>query len=201
MILYKHPLIAQIDSGLDQKQINWLLSLDNYVQSQGYNHQNQNSELVKERTSLSLFDFQDQFKPIRQAMLDVIHRELGRFHPIENAELLQLTRYRQGQEYQPHYDYFNIEEGKPVHKVDRCATALLYLNDGFEGGATVFPRLNITVFPRQGDMLYFEYPRDVADLTLHAGEAVIKGEKRIASLWIRSDFYSAQDSAADPQSL
>ncbi len=201
MILYKYPLIAQFDSGLDQQQIDWLLSFDNYQRSLGFNHEDHSSGLVKQRTSLSLFDYQDQFKNIRQAMLDIIHRELGRYHPIENTELLQLTRYQQGQEYQPHYDYFNIEQDKTVQAVDRCATALLYLNDGFEGGATTFPRLNITVTPRQGDILYFEYPQDAAELTLHAGAPVIKGEKRIASLWIRSGSWTAQGSTADLPTL
>ena len=77
--------------------------------------------------------------------------------------------------------------------MDRCATALLYLNDGFEGGATSFPKLGITVWPRQGDILYFEYDEETYELAMHAGEPVIKGEKRIASLWIRTDVWPVQD--------
>lgn len=193
MILYKRPLIAQFDSGLDQSMIDRLLCLDDYVRSRGYRHDNAESDLVKERTSLSLFDYEDHCRDIRQSLLDIIHRELGRFHPIEHAELLQLTRYREGQEYRPHYDNFNLSGYPPVHSVDRCATALLYLNDGFEGGATTFPNLNITVWPRQGDILYFEYDEETYDLLLHAGEPVIKGEKRIASLWIRTAAWPVQD--------
>lgn len=193
MILYKRPLIAQFDSGLDQSMIDRLLCRDDYVRSRGYRHDNAESDLVKERTSLSLFDYEDGFRDIRQAMLDSIHRELGRFHPIEHSELLQLTRYREGQEYRPHYDNFNLQGYPPVYSVDRCATALLYLNDGFEGGATSFPKLGITVWPRQGDILYFEYDEETYELAMHAGEPVIKGEKRIASLWIRTDVWPVQD--------
>lgn len=192
MIFYKRPLITQFDSGLDQSTIDWLLSHDDYVRSRGYQHEDERSDIVKQRTSLSLFDYEDQFRSVREFMLERIHTVIGRYHPIENAELLQLTRYRQGQEYQPHYDNFNLPGYPPVHTVDRCATALLYLNDGFEGGCTVFPRLNITVTPRQGDILYFEYDEETYDLVLHAGEPVIKGEKRIASLWIRAAAWPVQ---------
>lgn len=201
MIYYQRPLITQFDSGLDQCYIDRLLNCDDYVRSRGYRHSDNASELVKERTSLSLFDYQDDFREIRSKMLESIYRETGRYHPIEHAELLQLTRYSQGQQYLPHYDNFNLAGLDPVYTVDRCATALLYLNDGFTGGNTVFPQLNITVIPRQGDILYFEFDPEVYDLTLHAGEPVERGEKRIASLWIRTAPWPVQDSAADPQSL
>ena len=167
--------------------------MDDYVRSRGFSHGGDPDSVVKQRTSLSLFDYTDEMKDVKQLMLDRIQQELGIEHPYANTEYLQLTRYRQGQQYEPHYDHFNIEGHDEVYAVDRCATALLYLNDGFLGGETQFPLLNLTVYPRQGDILYFEYPKERAMQMLHAGLPVQQGEKRIASLWIRSAAWPVQD--------
>lgn len=194
MILNTDPLITQFDSRIDQSQIDYLLSLDDYVRSRGFIHgaEDIDNDIVRERTSLSLFDYEDQLRDIKYHMLDRIREETGRIHSRRSAEHLQLTRYRQGQQYQPHYDHFNLQGLEPVTDVDRVATALLYLNDGFLGGETQFPLLNVTVYPRQGDILYFEYPKDRAELMLHAGLPVLQGEKRIVSLWIRAADWPVQ---------
>lgn len=193
MILLDQPLIAQFDSLIDDQRIDQLLTMDDYVRSRGYSHDSDQSDLVKDRTSLTLFDYEDQLKDVRLAMLDRIKAETGRCYDLAQAELLQLTRYRVGQEYRPHYDHFNIVGYENNTAIDRCATALLYLNDGFGGGETHFPLINVTVYPRRGDILYFEYPPELAELMLHAGLPVTQGEKRIASLWIRSAVFDSLD--------
>lgn len=193
MILNESPLIVQFDSGLDQTTIDRLLSINDFEPSQGYNHQRDSASRVKERSSFSYFDSNDSLRSIRRRILHSIDLNIGQHHPLENSEYLQLTKYNVGQEYVAHYDHFNLEGYKNTTKVDRIATALLYLNDGFEGGETFFPTLNIKVFPRQGDILYFEYPPDLANLCIHAGLPVLKGEKRIVSLWIRSAAWPVLD--------
>lgn len=201
MILNQQPLIAVIDSGLDQATIDWLLSFDDYVRSRSYSHDDPNKEFSVQRSSLSLFDWDQQFHHVQAQMLARIQQELGRDHPQINCESIQLTRYRPGQEYRDHYDHFNLQGYEKTVDNDRIATALLYLNDGFTGGQTEFPLLNISVVPRQGDILYFEYPSELADLLLHAGRPVQQGEKRIVSLWIRAQPWTAQDSVPDPRAL
>ena len=193
MILLDNPLIAQFDSGLDQKTIDWLLSFDDYVRSRSYTHSDPDKEFSIQRNSLSLFDWDHQFKEIQQHMINRIKEELEIEHSLANCESIQLTRYRVGQEYRDHHDHFNLQGHENTVDNDRIATALLYLNDGFIGGETEFPLLNISVIPRQGDILYFEYPKDIADLLLHAGRPILRGEKRIVSLWIREQPWSAQD--------
>lgn len=193
MILYNDPLIAEFDSGFDQETIDWLLSFNDYDKSKGFDFLNPSSALTRHRTSLTRFENNGEFKEIRQKMLDRISEVCGKPHPLVNAEYLQLTRYQVGQEYRPHWDHFNIPGNETFTENDRIATALLYLNDGFAGGETVFTSLNISVTPVQGNILYFEYPQDKADFLKHAGMPVTQGEKRIVSLWIRQNRWNFQD--------
>jgi prolyl 4-hydroxylase len=99
------------------------------------------------------------------------------------GEPLTVLRYRPGQQYHPHYDAY--EEGSP--QPQRTTTALVWLNDVYEGGETRFPELGITVRGAVGDMLVFPNltpagKRD--DRMLHAGLPVTRGEKWLASRWI-----------------
>lgn len=99
------------------------------------------------------------------------------------GEPLTVLRYRPGQQYHPHYDAY--EEGWP--EPQRTTTALVWLNDAYEGGETRFPELGITVRGAIGDMLVFpnlgiDGKRD--DRMLHAGLPVTRGEKWLASRWI-----------------
>ena len=71
----------------------------------------------------------------------------------------------------------------------RLWTALVYLNDGFEGGETHFPRLDYSVKPRLGRLLVFQNTyrgSDIKhDLAEHAALPVISGEKYAFNLWFR----------------
>ena len=68
----------------------------------------------------------------------------------------------------------------------------MYLNDVEEGGETFFPKLNLSVHPRKGMAVYFEYfyqDQSLNELTLHGGAPVTKGEKWIATQWVRRGTY------------
>jgi len=106
--------------------------------------------------------------------------------PIEHGDGLQVLLYTPGQEYQPHYDFF--AETNRASANNRISTLVMYLNDVEEGGETAFPLLNISVFPNKGMAVYFEYfykNNEINDFTLHAGTPVIKGEKWVATMWMR----------------
>ena len=119
--------------------------------------------------------------------------------PIENGEGIQVLHYQIGAEYRPHYDYFPesqlgskefLEQGG-----QRVATLIMYLNDVDAGGETVFPELSLSVAPKKGSALYFSYTNSlgqVDDKTLHGGAPVVKGEKWIATKWIRKNLISKQ---------
>lgn len=113
------------------------------------------------------------------------------FIPREFSESIQVVHYLPGQEYQQHYDFFDVET--PAGKIEhdrggqRLISFLMYLNTPEEGGETVFPLVDIAVQPRKGDALMFfdcDLYGDLDLLTLHAGAPVIKGEKWLATKWL-----------------
>ena len=65
---------------------------------------------------------------------------------------------------------------------------VMYLNDVEDGGETIFPEIGFSVIPRRGHAVYFAYcnSRNQGDpLTLHGGAPVRRGEKWIATKWLR----------------
>ena len=108
----------------------------------------------------------------------------------EWGEPLNVLRYRPGQQFRPHHDGKGSGEGAL-----RIMTALVWLNEQFEGGETDFPTLNIRVRGGLGDMLVFKNITDdgeVDERLLHAGLPVNQGVKWMASRWIRGrDFLPA----------
>ncbi|SDN88601.1 prolyl 4-hydroxylase [Bacillus sp. OK048] len=106
--------------------------------------------------------------------------------PIEHGEGLHILNYKPGQEYKEHVDYF-----APTSKAasnNRICTLVMYLNDVDEGGETFFPKLNFSVCPQKGMAVYFEYfynEQMLNELTLHGGAPVVKGDKWIATQWMR----------------
>jgi prolyl 4-hydroxylase len=104
------------------------------------------------------------------------------------GEPLHVLRYGPGQQYRPHHDAHAFG---PAEK-RRVATALIYLNDGYEGGETNFPELNITVRGAVGDMLIFHNltADKLPDPRMtHAGLPIARGEKWLATRWIRGSDY------------
>ncbi len=99
------------------------------------------------RTSSSMWfssdedDRDDLVASVRQALLDLV------LVPSAHAESLQVTRYEEGQYYDLHYDFSQpgrdrVDPARYPHgDVERAATIIAYLSDGFEGGETVFPRV------------------------------------------------------------
>lgn len=100
----------------------------------------------------------------------------------ENGEALALLRYSPGQEYRPHFDFVKGADNR------RLMTALIYLNDDYEGGETAFVRTDLKVKGRMGDVILFR--NDGADggpnpMSEHAGLPITKGAKYLATRWIR----------------
>ncbi|MEA3060715.1 MAG: prolyl 4-hydroxylase [Sphingomonadales bacterium] len=98
----------------------------------------------------------------------------------EQAEALLVLRYRPGQEYRPHVDWDGGENG-------RIATALVYLNDDYEGGETLFVKTGLKVKGRRGDVLVFQSASPAGSfdpMSEHAGLPVLSGTKFLGSRWI-----------------
>jgi prolyl 4-hydroxylase len=116
--------------------------------------------------------------------------------PADHGEGLQLLRYDGGNEYRPHYDWFNPALPGPRKHLERggqrLATIIMYLSDVEQGGATSFPNIGLQVQPKKGGAVFFANtdPYGAPDpQTLHAGEPVVKGVKFIATKWLREREY------------
>ncbi|MCX5538092.1 2OG-Fe(II) oxygenase [Paraburkholderia sp. CNPSo 3076] len=111
----------------------------------------------------------------------------------QRAEKLHVVRYREGGEYRAHFDSYDLKTTRgqrcTLTRGQRMLSALLYLNDGFSGGETAFPKLALTVFPRAGSVLIFDNCLDDRVTphpgSLHCGQPVLAGEKWLATLWFR----------------
>ena len=102
--------------------------------------------------------------------------------PYDQGEALQILRYVPGQEYRPHYDFVDGAANQ------RLWTALVYLNDDYEGGATKFVQTGVEVRGHTGDMLLFwniQADGHGDPLAEHAGLPVLSGSKYLATRWIR----------------
>ena len=74
------------------------------------------------------------------------------------------------------------------NKGPRYLTVLFYLNDNFEGGETIFPKINKLVKPKKGKAIIFQNVDNngvIITQALHGGEPVKNGEKWIANKWIK----------------
>lgn len=116
--------------------------------------------------------------------------------PVEHGEGFQVLHYEPGGEYQPHFDFFNPGRTGEARQLEvggqRVATMVIYLNSVQAGGATGFPKLGLEVAPVKGNAVFFVYKRPDGTLdedTLHAGLPVERGEKWIATKWLRERPY------------
>ena len=112
--------------------------------------------------------------------------------PLQNSEPLQGQRYAPGQEFKPHTDTF--EPGGYdflVHTADsgqRTWTAMIYLNEPVEGGATRFKTIGKSVQPETGKLLAWNnlLPNGRPNpATLHQGMKVRRGTKYVLTKWFR----------------
>ncbi len=112
--------------------------------------------------------------------------------PIENCELMGILRYTPGQEYKPHHDFLP-EDAADYSEVKRSGqrirTLLIALNDDYEGGETLFPKLDVSLRGAPGDAFLFHNTDEREEPfpnTLHAGAPVVSGEKWLLTLWCRA---------------
>ncbi|KAI7690881.1 hypothetical protein SSS_04789 [Sarcoptes scabiei] len=109
---------------------------------------------------------------------------------METAEELQVVNYGIGGHYEPHYDFARREETEAFKSLgtgNRIATWLNYMSDVHAGGATVFPHLGVTLWPRKNAAAFWYnlYKSSDGDLlTRHAACPVLIGSKWVSNKWI-----------------
>ncbi|MFT4026903.1 MAG: 2OG-Fe(II) oxygenase [Novosphingobium sp.] len=109
------------------------------------------------------------------------------------GETVQGQRYRPGEEFRVHCDWFPTDAKfwpkESREGGQRCWTAMIYLSEVEEGGATDFPYLGYSSAPRRGVLLAWNNisPDGEPNLsTLHAGTPVVRGVKYIVTKWYRT---------------
>lgn len=112
--------------------------------------------------------------------------------PVAHGEGIQILSYRPGQEYRPHFDYFDPKTPGGARIIaeggQRVATLIMYLSDVENGGGTQFPQLSLEFTPTKGAAPLFASVGREGELlssSLHAGCPIISGEKWIATKWLR----------------
>ena len=112
--------------------------------------------------------------------------------PESMAEPIQGQRYAPGQEFKPHTDTFEpLGADYFVHcaeRGNRSWTAMCYLNEPEDGGATRFKAIGKIVQPETGKLLAWNnlLPDGQPNpATLHQGMKVRKGTKYVLTKWFR----------------
>lgn len=109
------------------------------------------------------------------------------------GEDYQVANYGIGGLYVTHTDYLMINPDPAAYSAwehfmgDRFATFMVYLSDVEAGGATVFPRAGVTIWPQRGSAAFWWnlYRSGVGDEnTRHGGCPVLHGSKWISNKWI-----------------
>jgi prolyl 4-hydroxylase len=189
------PVVAVFDNILSPEECDELIRLSRIKlkRSTIVDPNTGKEEVIEERSSYGTF-----FTLNENDFIINLERRIGAVMnwPVENGEGLQILNYKVGGEYKPHFDYFPPgDPGSAVHLAkggQRVSTMVIYLNDVEEAGETTFPDVGLSVTPRKGAAVYFEYcnsQNQVDPLTLHAGSPVLAGEKWIATKWMRQRRY------------
>lgn len=112
--------------------------------------------------------------------------------PIRNQELLTIIRYKPGQRFETHYDFFSDNELELEELVggQRLFTSIVCLREAVSGGFTRFDNLGVDIKLNTGECIYWnnlDLDGKVFTDSLHSGTSPNEGEKWILSCWIRKD--------------
>jgi len=109
---------------------------------------------------------------------------------VTTAEDLQVVNYGIGGHYEPHFDFAREEEKDAFASLgtgNRIATVLFYMSDVSQGGATVFPGINIALQPKKGTAAFWLNLHKSGNgdfLTRHAACPVLTGSKWVCNKWL-----------------
>ena len=124
----------------------------------------------------------------------MVEAKINRLTGIEptHGETIQGQRYAVGQQFKPHHDLFYVDQPYWPEQDrtggQRTWTAMMFLNEPEAGGQTFFPRAQVKVTPRTGNILIWnnldEYGQPNLQ-SLHQGMPVEAGLKYVITKWYR----------------
>ena len=122
--------------------------------------------------------------------------DLMGIHP-QHGETIQGQRYAVGQQFKAHNDFFHTSQPywPAMDKAggQRTWTAMVFLNEPEAGGQTAFPKANVKVTPRVGNLLTWNNLDKYGDpnpFSLHQGMPVEAGVKYVITKWYRERFWN-----------
>ncbi|XP_016980693.2 prolyl 4-hydroxylase subunit alpha-2 isoform X2 [Drosophila rhopaloa] len=107
---------------------------------------------------------------------------------LNGSELFQVMNYGIGGFYGTHYDFLGTPNHSKWDFSDRMVTSMIYLSDVPLGGATIFPELELSVFPKKGSALIWynlNHKGEGDTRTAHSACPTIVGSRWVMTKWIR----------------
>lgn len=168
-------LLLAIDSGRWRKSRLWFGNAQEALEG-SYAHV-RNSDTVYES------GFDDELAGQVRSVQDRVVAMTGLI--ADRMEGWQITRYRQGEKFEPHLDAgVDCGDGRG----DREWTVLIYLCEPEVGGETLFRALNCVVRPNRGRLVVWNnlLPTGLPNYAMiHGGRPVQRGVKVILHTWFR----------------
>lgn len=103
---------------------------------------------------------------------------------LDTFEPPSVLKYSVGGFYKPHADNEHWDRDKKgwIRSIERDFSLLLYLNDGYEGGALRFPNFKWSIQPKRGMLISF--PSD--HRYLHGAAPLISGTRIAVASWAKA---------------
>ncbi|KAJ9592145.1 hypothetical protein L9F63_001261, partial [Diploptera punctata] len=189
---YLDPLILIYHDVIYDSEIETIkkLSMPRFKRATVQNSKTGELETANYRISKSAW-LKDEFHPHVAAVNQRVEDITGL--TISTAEELQVVNYGIGGHYEPHFDFARKEEGhafKSLGTGNRIATVLFYMSDVAQGGATVFPLINVALRPEKGAAAFWYnlHPNGEGDMdTRHAACPVLTGSKWVSNKWLHEN--------------
>lgn len=172
--------IKIIDSFISKKECKKIIDFceDGNLFQQSKINSGSGTEVSDYRISSSaVIEEKGEIKPIILSLKEKIAILLS--CDIHKIEKLQCVRYYKDEIFKPHFDT----------STKRKSTCLLYLNEGFVGGDTYFPEIDLGVTPKVGKLLIFQNlneDNNVIPQALHQGSPIEDGVKYACNIWVRN---------------
>jgi prolyl 4-hydroxylase len=191
-VVFEKPRIVVVEGFANADECQWLIGRagSGLVRAKVY-RSSPTPQVAETRTnremSLTIFNADVVLSLIRDRIAAVSGA------PVTHFEIAKLLHYSPGEQFALHADFIEAKTPELAHELaargQRAATFLIYLNDGYEGGATQFPRIDWQYRGGRGDALLF-HNVDASGApdydTVHAGTPPTSGEKWVLSQWVRT---------------
>ncbi|HZF15477.1 MAG TPA: 2OG-Fe(II) oxygenase [Steroidobacteraceae bacterium] len=191
-VAVERPRIVVIDHFASTEECDWLIERGRpELRRARVYHGSEQLETADERTNseadFTVFRADITLSLIRERMAVATRA------PTSHFEITKLLHYRGDEHFGLHADFLELNTPELVREVEargqRAMTLLVYLNEGYEGGETEFPKVGFRYKGARGGAMFFTNIDGAGApdySTVHAGLPPSSGEKWLLSQWIRT---------------